>query len=398
MTKVFISYSREDFGFAEFVAAKLRERGAEVFIDYASLLAGENWISRIGKEIKQRDYVVLILSPRSVISNWVQDEIAYARHHYKTIVPLLLESVSEDDMDNFFFLVNKERIDFTMWGKGSEPKISVQKLAEALGLPKYPLSSEGSDLDPFRTMAIKRHSSEDDLLSLQEADTVPMAPIPLPSRYLLSDSLELVVFEECVKTNWQSDRESYVIGRGAECDLILPYKAVSRHHIRILHQSNNGYILEDLSSLNGTWLNGRRLKPGEVKHLCGNDQINVGLAVEIHVMHSGHKPSSTNFERMLLYIQNDHVYIRDQEISLILSRYQFVLLNVLYDFAGVTLARDELAERMSDRLGKEVSPSQIQKHIGNLRERLRRASDKEIIITERGKGYYLNCFLDEEMN
>ena len=51
-----------------------------------------------------------------------------------------------------------------------------------------------------------------------------------------------------------------VIGRvpGAEFEIILNAPGVSRRHAQISRR-NNQYILEDLNSSNGTFLNGRRL-------------------------------------------------------------------------------------------------------------------------------------------
>lgn len=42
MTRIFISYSRRDKAVADYIGAELRNRGADVFIDYQKLIAGEN--------------------------------------------------------------------------------------------------------------------------------------------------------------------------------------------------------------------------------------------------------------------------------------------------------------------------------------------------------------------
>lgn len=48
------------------------------------------------------------------------------------------------------------------------------------------------------------------------------------------------------------------VGRVPENDIALASLAVSRHHARI-SWSEDGYVLEDLDSRNGTWLNNRRI-------------------------------------------------------------------------------------------------------------------------------------------
>jgi pSer/pThr/pTyr-binding forkhead associated (FHA) protein len=51
---------------------------------------------------------------------------------------------------------------------------------------------------------------------------------------------------------------SLVIGRDVECDIVIPDRQVSRQHARIT-KGNNGVILEDLGSKNGTFLNNQVL-------------------------------------------------------------------------------------------------------------------------------------------
>lgn len=65
------------------------------------------------------------------------------------------------------------------------------------------------------------------------------------------------------------------IGRDPSNDLVIRDAEVSRKHARLIWQSG-GYILEDLGSTNGTYLNGQRLlgphvmRPGEVIQLGEN--------------------------------------------------------------------------------------------------------------------------------
>ena len=52
---------------------------------------------------------------------------------------------------------------------------------------------------------------------------------------------------------WLID-DRLVIGRDPDCDIVIPDRQVSRRHAQII-KSNNGVILEDLGSKNGTYLN-----------------------------------------------------------------------------------------------------------------------------------------------
>jgi pSer/pThr/pTyr-binding forkhead associated (FHA) protein len=53
-------------------------------------------------------------------------------------------------------------------------------------------------------------------------------------------------------------RESVVIGRGTECDVVIQDLKASRRHCQ-LSRKEDGFLLEDLGSRNGTFVNGQRI-------------------------------------------------------------------------------------------------------------------------------------------
>lgn len=138
MTRVFISYSRQDKTIADDIAAELRRRGAEVFIDYQRLVGGEDFTDRLGGEIEKCDFLVLLLSPRSVTSKWVKAEATYAHQNNKRIVPVLLEPTK---LTGFFFLSAIEQVDLTARSRGRLPAEALRKLAVALNLSPDPAAA-----------------------------------------------------------------------------------------------------------------------------------------------------------------------------------------------------------------------------------------------------------------
>ena len=52
--------------------------------------------------------------------------------------------------------------------------------------------------------------------------------------------------------------EGVLLGRSSKCDVVLPDRQVSSRHARIYQDPFGRWILEDLSSRNGVWVNGRR--------------------------------------------------------------------------------------------------------------------------------------------
>jgi hypothetical protein len=70
----------------------------------------------------------------------------------------------------------------------------------------------------------------------------------------------------------------FVLGRGAEADLRLPDTGVSRRHAE-LHLQDGTVTLVDLSSTNGTTVNGRRV---DRARLTDGDRIGVGATVLVY--------------------------------------------------------------------------------------------------------------------
>jgi choline dehydrogenase len=65
------------------------------------------------------------------------------------------------------------------------------------------------------------------------------------------------------------------IGRGEDCDFQLAASGVSRHHL-IIHWDGARAQVMDLSSTNGTFLNGQKLNPYQYADLNPGDQLNLG--------------------------------------------------------------------------------------------------------------------------
>ncbi|MBI1277936.1 MAG: TIR domain-containing protein [Anaerolineaceae bacterium] len=131
MPNIFISYSSKDRDFAKHVAYELRKHGADIFIDYQKLEAG-NFVKQIGNKIERCDQFIVILSPNSVESQWVQDEVAWALIRNKTIIPLILEVCS---MTNLFAVASREQVDFTSWRLNGDINEAIEKLVRLLDLP-----------------------------------------------------------------------------------------------------------------------------------------------------------------------------------------------------------------------------------------------------------------------
>lgn len=90
MGHIFISYSHKDTEYAHRLANDLQSRGVDVWID-ERLDYGSQWPNEIQKQLDSSDAFIIIMSPRSYSSEWVQSELQRAKRKLKPIFPLLLE-------------------------------------------------------------------------------------------------------------------------------------------------------------------------------------------------------------------------------------------------------------------------------------------------------------------
>ena len=89
VTQIFISYSRKDLKFVEGLASDLRNAGFEVWYDFLRLRGGERWRTEIQNAIKNSQYIIVVLSPDSVESEWVEREFLFASSLKRKVIPLL---------------------------------------------------------------------------------------------------------------------------------------------------------------------------------------------------------------------------------------------------------------------------------------------------------------------
>jgi hypothetical protein len=87
--RVFLSYSHDDAGVADRIAALLRGEGARVWMASEQLKPGQDLLSSIARAISQSSSFVAILTPRS--SKWIDKEIVLAQQEGVPIIPVLFD-------------------------------------------------------------------------------------------------------------------------------------------------------------------------------------------------------------------------------------------------------------------------------------------------------------------
>lgn len=96
--KVFFSHSTRDRRIVVALANVLAKFGIEVFVAEWYLTPGESIDNKIFAQIDKSDSVVVLLSQNGIRSNWVNQEIGYARKSNKRLIPLVEKGISQNDL------------------------------------------------------------------------------------------------------------------------------------------------------------------------------------------------------------------------------------------------------------------------------------------------------------
>ena len=111
-----------------------------------------------------------------------------------------------------------------------------------------------------------------------KAFLVPVIPDNLTGEYQAAHTTQ----SDCIDPLWMetplSQTHALTVGREPDATLCINHQLVSRRHAMITY-ANGCYLLRDLGSRNGTFLNDRRLEPYSVHILQPHDKIRIGTAM-----------------------------------------------------------------------------------------------------------------------
>src|SRR5437588_13073685 len=97
--RIFVSHGGADAWVASQIAARLRQLGAETFVDDNDLAKGDDFKHIIREQVTKSDELLALFTPWSRQRNWVWVEIGAAWVNQKRIVAVLYE-VTLADLDS----------------------------------------------------------------------------------------------------------------------------------------------------------------------------------------------------------------------------------------------------------------------------------------------------------
>lgn len=193
--------------------------------------------------------------------------------------------------------------------------------------------------------------------------------------------------------HWAIDAE-LLLGRDESCGLVIPDRQISRQHA-IIKSDGSVYLLEDLGSKNGTFLNGQRIENPQVLH--EGDEIRLAFT-HTFVFLSSDSTLPLNdlplevISRFALKLEEGsrRVWIQGVELDPPLSSQQFSLLLALYQRTGEVVSREELISAVWGTETQWVTEQAFDALVRRLRDRINQIDpDYDYIVTVRGHGLRL---------
>ncbi len=104
--RIFLSHSHEDNDWCDRFVYELSKYDVDIWYDHQSLDIGEQWVMTIGNEVIDRDIFLIIITPESLSSKWVQRELSLALTEEKQIIGIIQKKPKSVGWINIYQMID----------------------------------------------------------------------------------------------------------------------------------------------------------------------------------------------------------------------------------------------------------------------------------------------------
>lgn len=177
------------------------------------------------------------------------------------------------------------------------------------------------------------------------------------------------------------------IGRSGENAVVLVHERVSRRHAQV-EWDGERYLLRDLGSRNGTFLNGRRIEaPEPLRHgdLIGVGGFTLFFDAADETVGAEEEPAATGLR---VDLSTARAWVGERELQL--TAKEFLALRTLYERGEALVTKEDLAQAVWPEYQGGVGDYNIEQVISRLRRKLEPEPERpRHLLTVRGLGYRL---------
>lgn len=109
--RVFVSHSSKDNAWCDGFVSELKNHGIDAWYDREGLYVGDQWVQKLEQELQGRNIYLIVLSPDSWASPWVQRELRLALAQQKQIIGVYCKPTQVSGFITNYQLLDASKLD-----------------------------------------------------------------------------------------------------------------------------------------------------------------------------------------------------------------------------------------------------------------------------------------------
>lgn len=127
--EIFLAHANQDRGFTIQLAEDLRRHGVSTWYSERNIGGARRWLAEIGEALERCDWMIVILTPAALKSDWVYDEVAFAlgeRRYRNRVIPFVVKKCEPKKL--IWALANVQAINARPYENGLRKLLAIWRI------------------------------------------------------------------------------------------------------------------------------------------------------------------------------------------------------------------------------------------------------------------------------